>query len=279
MILRSGSSGNDAMFPPVGPGTALFDALLPVVAYYYHNVVNGDDDWNTFPLAHFIPDLEWHRILDADARCEWLRRKNKCLRQGQARKVVGQTSMSQAFERMRLPTLLNEEKGVEGEGLEVFCFNSMRPVVDSFGNWTFAIKGMTMEDEFRAISHPDEQVRHPLHTCLRLVGLSLLNPDPRCYELTRAIYDDIIVRYGLRLEGDKLDLSAHLDLCRKERGNSFYHLSFEPDDELYAQVQSGFVSFPSYEKILALHGLPRHHYGTGSTEQRLLSGAPRSPGW
>jgi hypothetical protein len=272
-------ASDDAVFPPCGPGTALFDALLPIVAHYYHNVVNGDDDWNTFPLAHFIPDMEWHKILDPEVRCAWLRRGPSSLHQGMARRVVGQTSMSKAFQRMRLPTKLNEEKGVEGEGLHVFCFNSMRPVVDGFGNWTFAIKGMTMEDEFRAISHPDEQVKHPIHTCLRLIGLSLLNPDPRCYELTRSIYEDVLVRHDLPLIDGLLDLSAYEEFCNKEKSNSFYHLSFEPDHELYTSLNSGKVGFPSYDKILALHGLPRQHYGTGSTEERLLGGAPRSPGW
>jgi hypothetical protein len=278
---------NLAMYPPVGPGSALFDALLPIVAFYYHNIVNGDDDWNTFPLAHFIPDGEWHKILDADTRIFWLQRgrnepgtRSAYLRQGLAHKVVGQQHLAQAFERMRLPTKLNISKGVEGYGLSAFCFNSMRPVSDSFGNWSFAIKGMTMEEEFRSITHPDEKIRNPVHSCLRLIGLSLLNPDPRSYELVSTLFRDLVDRYDLELDRDgKLNITAHLEQCKHEKSNTFYHLGFIDNDELYADLLKGKIAFPSYEKVLSLHGFPTHLYATGSTQEKLDAGAPLSPGW
>lgn len=279
-ILKRGSSFDGALYPPIGPGSALFEALLPIVAYYYHNIVNGDDDWNTFPLAHFIPKHEWHKILDPESRLRWLKNKRTTnLSQGLAHKVVGQASMSEAFERMRLPSKLNIEKGVEGEGLRAFSFNSMRPVSDSAGTWSFAIKGMTMEDEFRAVSHPDEKVTSPIHTCLRMVGLSLLNPDPRCYELLRTIYFDILERHCLEHVEGTLDLSGYLELCRKEKSNSFYHLSFIKDDPIIADLDKGHIKFPSYEQVLILHGFPRHLYSEGSIGKRLRNGAPQSPGW
>lgn len=281
-MIKLGRGRNVALFPPTGPGTALFEALIPIVSYYFHCIVNGDDDWNTFPLGHLIPTNEWHLLLSADARMRWLNdgKDKACpLGQGSVREIIGQVRLSEAFARMRLPTILNEAKGVEGEGLACMCFNSMRPVVDGFGNWSFAIKGMTGEDEFRAITHPDEKITRPEHSCLRLIGLALLNPDPRAHELLLSMYQSIIRENNLILVDGKLDLTSHMEHCRKEKNNVFYHLGFEEGEELNEQLRSGKIAFPLYSRVLSLHGLPTELYSTGSTSQMLQNGAPRSPGW
>merc|ERR1711933_211798 len=126
-----------------------------------HNcMVNGDDDWNTFPLLELVPRDQIFQILTTEGRCQLL--ENTPKRRALPRRIIGSESMSRAFRSLRLPTELNAEKGIEGRGIRMFLFNSMKPVWSAFdGSFSFSISGVSPITNFEAFSHPDDKIRNP----------------------------------------------------------------------------------------------------------------------
>jgi hypothetical protein len=268
-----------AMYPPLGPGTPLFEELLPIVAYYYNTRANGDDDWNTFPLLEYAELSELPQILDSGARSRWLRSppKNRVT----VRKIISNERMENAANMLNLPTRLNAEKGVEGRGLRTFMLNSMRPVWSEHDqSFSFYIDSSSLENGLLGVTHPDDIVTDPAHSVLRLVGLCYNHPDPRAYEAHRALAMELAVRHDLLMSGGYLDVSQHI---QREKNNTLYNLMGPGTHDLDAatELREGRVRFPEYHEVLSHHGFGKsaefvREVGSGWTVQGMLDeGFPR----
>jgi hypothetical protein len=272
-----------AFWPAMGPGTPLFEKLVPIAAFYHNCLVNGDDDWNTFPLLEMVPKDQIFNILTTGGRCQLLR-DNVPKKSSLPRLVIGTKSMTKAFESLRLPTRLSAEKGIEGRGIRSFLFNSMKPVWSAFdGAFSFAIHGASPSSDFESFSHPDDKVKSPTHSALRLVGLSLLSPDPRHYQLSKCLFDQIVKNGNIPIINNKMDISAHL---AKEAQKSLYNVlsKMAPDTQLKIDLKSGWTRFPTYSEVLTLHGFHRSACFLDGIEdfdpQKLIEvGFPKDPAW
>jgi hypothetical protein len=279
---RPGRAPSLAFWPLVGPETPLFEHLLPIVAYYHNCLVNGDDDWNTFPLLEMVPEGQILDILSAEGRCRILTNRPKV--GALPRLVIGTERMTSAFGRLRLPTVLNADKGIEGRGIRTFLFNSMKPVWSAFdGAFSFAINGISSRAHYESFSHPDDMIRSATHSALRMIGLVLLSPDPRHYQMCQALYDEIVAQARIPIMNGRMDISAHLE---KEAKRTLYSLLSKtaPDSVHKTELQEGWARFPMYSEVLILHGFNRSALfldGVESFSPSLLisQGFPIDPDW
>jgi len=241
-----------SLYPPLGPGTPLFDALLPIVGFYYCTVANGDDDWNTFPLLEYVKLDELPSILDPCARLRWLASSPKTRQTPE--KIISNQKMEEAATMLRLPTVLNSEKGVEGRGLESFLLNSLHPLWSDFDkSYSFFIESTRLKDGLLGLTHPDDVIRSAAHSVLRLVGLVFNHPDPRVYEIYEALANDLADRHDLHLSGGYLNVADHL---AKEKHNSLYHVMGPGSigSDYVTELKEGKVRFPKYHEVLEHHG-------------------------
>jgi len=274
---RDASRPRYALYPPVGPGSPLFEALRPIVAFYYNTIANGDDDWNTFPLLEYIRLEDLPSILDPGARMRWLSSPPIIRETPQA--IISNERMERAATMLRLPTLLNKEKGVEGRGLKTFMLNSMRPVWSQFDRaYTFYIESSCLARGLEGLTHPDDRIKSPAHTVLRLVGLVFNHPDPRVYQIYRALADELAERHGLRTPAGLLNVTEHLN---REKSNTLYNV-MGPGSVGFAyatELREGRVRFPEYHEVLEHHGLARsaahvRAHGIGDVDQLIAMGFP-----
>lgn len=242
-----------ALLPRLGPGTDLFEELLPIVAFYYCTVANGDDDWNTFPLLEYVRLDELPSILDPSVRSRWLASTPK-LRETPM-KIISNKKMEEAFAMLKLPTKLNSEKGTEGRGLESFLLNSMHPIWSDYDkSYTFFIESSRLKTGLQGLTHPDDVIRTPAHTVLRMVGLVFNHPDPRVYEIYKSLVYELAEMHGLWTHDGFLNVNKHLD---KEKTNSLYNLvgPGSAGSPFATELREGRVRFPEYSEVLEHHNL------------------------
>lgn len=241
-----------SLYPPLGPGTPLFDELLPIVGFYYCTVANGDDDWNTFPFLEYVRLDELPSILEPSVRLRWLADSPKVRQTPE--KIISNKKMGEAATMLGLPTELNSEKGMEGRGLETFLLNNMHPLWSSFDkSYSFYIESTRLKDGLLGLTHPDDVIRSPAHSILRLVGLVFNHPDPRVYEIFSAIAKELADQHNLHLPGGYLNVVEHL---AKEKTNSLYNVMGPGSSgfEYATELREGRVRFPEYHEVLEHHG-------------------------
>lgn len=241
-----------SLYPPLGPGTPLFEELLPIVGFYYCTVANGDDDWNTFPLLEYVRLDELPSILEPSVRLRWLASSPK-IRQT-PEKIISSKKMEEAAMMLQLPTLLNSEKGVEGRGLASFLLNGLHPLWSVHDkSYSFFIETTRLKDGLLGLTHPDDVIRSPSHSILRLVGLVFNHPDPRIYEIYDALVKELADQHNLHLPGGYLNVTDHLN---KEKSNSLYNVMGPGSAgcDYATELREGKVRFPKYHEVLEHHG-------------------------
>lgn len=273
------SDPNYALLPPLGPGTPLFEELLPIVAFYYCTLANGDDDWNTFPLLEYIRLEELPSILDPSARLRWLNSPPKVRKTPLT--IISNERMEEAAMMLGLPTKLNPEKGVEGRGLETFLLNSMHPVWSSYDKaYSFYIESSCLTNGLVGMTHPDDVIRSPAHTILRLVGLVFNHPDPRVYETYKAIVEELAEQHDLYTPSGLLNVNDHL---LREKNNSLYGIMGPgtAGSQIATDLREGRVRFPDYHEVLDHHNFSRsaafirEHEGDYTVAELLSMGFPQ----